>query len=353
MTTSGDPIDPTERLLSDALQRLDPGPAPDRLRRSAHHVPDTVSTGRGAGLGARQTLEAGLGLAASVLLAIIGYTILGGLGSPLAVAGPAATPQLPAAPSAGVIPFDQLTLVGPGMLAPSAGDGPGLAVGSAVVVLVLLAVTIRGWRRLVPAGLAVLLTVYAIVATQAPVTLGIYFSGPGLNIREATSAPGSSELLYYETAPARGLFVIGTGWLAESPLPVRLDGFVDPQVGWHDQFAGVQWLAAWIDGEPHGGTSGPVRAFEPFELSRDGQGLWFVGRAGACALGSAFDPAHPDNVGVWTSPDMFDAVVSVLGWPRTIHLDAPFHLVEPNPATWCIPDSPTPSFAVSSPAPTQ
>jgi hypothetical protein len=333
MTTSQTKPEPVEQLLSDALERLDPGPAPARLRRRALDATETLPAGGRTGWGLRQGLEAVLGLAAAVLLAVIGFTVLNGLGVAQNVAGPVPSAGQAAAPAASIIPFDQLTLVGPGMLAPTSNEGPAIAVFAAIVVLAVLAVTLRGRRRLLPVALAVLLTLYAIVATQTPVSVGLSVFAPGLNITRATSAPGSSESLYYETAPARGRFVLGTGWHAESPLPARFEGFVDYQFGYRDTFLGVQWLSAWMDGEPDGGMTGPVAPFAAFEMPRGAQGVWLVGQAGACALGPAFDPAHLDNVVGFASPSMFDVVVSVLGWPRMIHVESPFSMVEPNSAS--------------------
>jgi hypothetical protein len=323
--------EPVEQQLINELDRLDPGPAPARLRRRALDVPATSPAGGRTGWGLRQGIEAVLGVAAAVLLAVIGLTVLNGLGVAPQVAGPVPTPGASAVPIASAIPFEELTLVGPGMVAPTSGEGPAVAVGAAIVVLGLLAITMMGRRRLVPAATAIALAVYAVVATQVPVSFHTYFSGLGLHIEEAASAPGSSELLYYETAPARSLFVIGTGWRADSPLPVRVEGFVDQQFGYGQGFIGMQWVAVWLDGAQDSGVSGPNRPFTPIEMPAAGQGFWFVGRAGACALGPAFDPAHPDNVGVWTSPAMFDVLVSVLGWPRVIHVEPPFGLVEPGP----------------------
>ncbi len=322
--------EPVELQLVDVLDRLDPGAAPARLRRRALEVPENVPAGGRFGLGLRQGIEAVLGVAAAVLLAVVGITVLNGLGISQKIAGPAPTPGASTVPIASANPFEQLTLVGPGMLAPASGEGPVIAVGTAIVVLVLLALTLQGRRRLVPAATAIALAVYAVVATQVPVSFHTYFSGPGLHIEQAASAPGSSETLYYETAPARSLFVIGTGWMADSPLPVRLEGIVDQQFTYSDAFLGMRWMAIWLDGAQESNIAGPNRPFTPMEMPAAGQGFWFVGQAGACALGPDFDPAHPDNVAVWSSPAMFDVVVSVLGWPRVMHVEPPFRMVEPD-----------------------
>jgi hypothetical protein len=332
MTTSQTNPEPVEQLLTDALQRLDPGPAPARLRQRVLEVSAISPAGGRTGWGLRQGIEAVLGVAAAVLLAVIGFTVFNGLSVAQNVAGPVPSAGQSAAPSPSIIPFDQLTLVGPGMLAPTSSEGPGIAVFAVIVVLALLAVTLRGRRRLIPAAGAVVVTAWALVATLTPVTVSINGFAHALNVEPALPVAGSSESLYYEIAPPSSLFVVGTGWQAESLLPVRFEGFVDRQFGRHGQFIGVQWQGAWLDAAPPGGTSGADRPFAPFDLQPMGPFVWLAGRSGICALGPAFDPAHPSNAEMWTSPAMFDVVVSVLGWPRVIHVEPPFRLVEPGPA---------------------
>ena len=105
--------------------------------------------------------------------------------------------------------------------------------------------------------------------------------------------------------------------------------------------------ALWIDGEPNGGMTGPIRPFTPFDVPRNGQAIWLVGRAGACALGSAFDPSNPGTEIGFHGIDSLDVRLSVLGWPRTVHLQLPFRLVEPEPQT-CL--GPTPQASSTPPA---
>ena len=223
---------------------------------------------------------------------------------------------------------------------------PALLVVPACVVFGTLAVVVRGRRRGLPAGLAACCVAYAIVATQVPVSLGEIGYAPGLNIVPATAPPGSGETLWYELAPAGGQFSVGLTLIADGPFPVRVEGIRDPAFG-REPYYGIVWMAVWIDREPNGGMMGPGRPFAPFELQHSAQSIWLVGRAGACALGPAFDPAGPGaGLGGFGGLGDLEVRVSVLGWPRTIHLEYPFRLVEPDPDT-----CPSDAHPGASPAP--
>ena len=75
--------------------------------------------------------------------------------------------------------------------------------------------------------------------------------------------------------------------------------------------------------------------FESFRADGRFQAVHLVGRAGRCAMGPAFDPASPVEVG-FAIVDRITAQVSVLGWPRTIELPLSFELAEPQ-ADPCVP----------------
>jgi len=340
------PNDPRlDQELREVLRQRDPGAAPGVLRSWVQDVPQEAGPTRSSQL--RRPLAAALGLAAVILVGVIGVTTIGHIG-PVTGPGasvPAGSAASPSAPASPVTAFDP-TLEGPGV---SGADdfSPAILVVLACVVLGALAITIRGRRRLLPGTAAALLAGWAVVGTLVPLTVDVFAYGPGLNVVRAPQVPGSEEVLFYELAPASGRFSVGLGFLADGPLPVRIEGIVSPAFDHRDHFIGMLLTAVWIDGEPNGGMTGPIRPFAPFEIPRSGQSVWLVGRAGACALGGAFDPSNPAAVGGFQSIESPDLRVSVLGWPRTVHLQLPFRLVEPNPGS-CSGPTPGPS---SSPPP--
>lgn len=333
-----------ERTLREALRRRDPGSASSALRTWTLGVPEEIEHSQSSQ--PRRPFTAVIGLAALMLLAVIGLMTVRQLSSPGGTGatlpeGSASSPSVVGSP---VAAFDP-TLEGPGV---SAADdlSPAILVVAACGLLGVLVITGRGWRRSVPAVLGALLAGWALVGALAPVTVGFSGFGPGLNVVQAPSVPGSSEELLYELAPPSGRFSVGLLIHPSPPLPVRIEGIVSPTYAGRDGFLGVALTAIWIDGEPHGGMTGPARPFTPFDVPRNGQAIWLVGRAGGCALGSAFDPLDPAVVG-FQFLESLDLRVSVLGWPRTIHLALPFRLVEPQPSS-C--PTPTPVPAGSTPA---
>ena len=321
-----------ERELREVLRRRDPGGAPSPLRAWVHDVPEGDARSETE---PRRPIAAVLGLAAVILLAVIGLTTLRHFG-PAGVAASSVASGSPATPSAVESPvaaFDP-TLEGPGVS--STDDlSPAILVVPACAVLASLAFTLRGRRRLIPGVVAVALAAWAVVAMLVPVTLLDSGYGLGLNTVAAPKVPGSGEELLYELAPPNGRFSIGLYLSADGPVPVRVEGIVSPLFGRDPRsFSAMLLTAVWIDGEPNGGMSGPIRPFAAFGMPVNGQSIWLVGKASDCALGSAFDPAA--NGGALGGPvgfeiiDSVDVRVSVLGWPRTIHLPLSFRLVEPD-----------------------
>ena len=282
-------------------------------------------------------------MAGVLLLASIGITTIRNIGGPggteTEVPSQGASPSVAASP---VGAFDP-TLEGPGISAPDDAS-PAIFVLLACAVLVALVLTTRGWRRILPAALAAALAGWAVVGMLTPITVLVIGYAPGLNLVRAPEVPGSQEVLFYELAPASGRFSVGLMLLPGGPLPIRIEGIVSPTFGYRDDFLGMLLTAVWIDGEPNGGMSGPIRPFAPFAMSRNGQSIWLVGRAGACAIGSTFDPSNPATVGGFGSMDSPDLRVSVIGWPRTVHLQLPFRVAEPDP-----PSCPGPTLAPSGP----
>jgi hypothetical protein len=327
---TGMPRDPRlDPALRKELQRRDPGEAaPPGLRSWVLSVPDGPAQGPAIRL--RREVAALLSLAAMMLLVVIGLTTIRHLEGPgvagSSVPADSAASQSPV-PSAGEL-FDP-SLEGPGVS--STDDlSPAILVIAACGVLGVLSVSARGWRRTAPALIGALLAGWALVAALAPISIGFSGYGQGLNVVRASGVPGSSEELLYELAPPNGRFTMGILINAGQPLPVRIEGIVSPSYAGRDSFLGMVLTAVWIDDEPHGGMSGPARPFAPFDVPREGQAIWLVGRAGGCAFGPAFDPLRSD-VGGFAGIESIDLRVSVLGWPRTISLALPFRLVEPHP----------------------
>jgi hypothetical protein len=327
-----------DHTLHEVLSRRDPGAAPSELRTWVLDVPDGAHRSRASGW--QRPLAAVLGVASVILLVVIGLTTLRNIEA-TDIAGatvPGGSPTSPSPTASPAAAFEP-ALEGPGI---SANDDPSLAVLVVIAcgVLAALAMTIHGWRRLVPAVIAVVLAGWASVGSLVPVTVHDAGVAPGLNVVRAPDVPGSAEVLFYEVAPASGRFSMGLFLFGDSPVPLRIEGIVSPSFDHRDGFLGMLWTAVWID-EPNGGMTGPTRPFAPFDMARSGQAIWLVGRAGACALGSAFDPSNPATVLGFQSIDSLDVRVSVLGWPRTAHVALPFRLVEPDPQ--CPGPTPAPS----------
>lgn len=323
------PGDPRlEGELRDRLRRRDPGAAPSTLRNWVQGVPDEEAEPIKP-FYLRRPFTAALALAAVVLLAVIGLTTIRHLG-PAGLAGASLPGQPALSQSAAPSPAEAFdpTLEGPGL---SATDdfSPAILVAFVCAILVVVTISVAGWRRLVTAGVTVLLAAWAVVGSFAPVSILDSGYGLGLNTVRAPQVPGSAEELIYELAPANGPFSLGLYLSADGPLPIRIEGLVAPLFGRDPRsFAPTMRLTAlWIDREANG-MGGPIRPFEPFTMPGRGQSIWIVGRAGACALGSAFDPSNQATLG-FASIDGLDVRVSVLGWPRTVRLQLPFRLVEP------------------------
>lgn len=330
--------------LRGVLRRRDPGMSPPGLHTWVQGVPEEAE--RSGPFRSRRPLTAALGVAAVILLVVIGLTTIRHLG-PAGLIGASASGMPTSSHSAAASPtvaFDP-TLEGPGISA-TADFSPAILVVLVCAVLVVITISVHGWRQLLLTGIAVLLAAWALVGSFAPVTLLDSGYGLGLNVVRAPQMPGSGEELLYELAPARGRFSLGLYLSADGPLPIRVEGVVSPDFGRDPRsFLPTMMLTAlWIDREPNGGMSGPSRPFAPFDMPRSGQSIWTVGRAGTCALGSNFDPSNAATVGTFTIIDSLDVRVSVLGWPRTIHLQLPFRLVEPNPGS-C--SGPTPEASSS------
>ena len=317
-----------EAKLREVLRRRDPGAASFELRSRVLDIPEGAPWLQPSR--PRRPLAGVLSLAAVMLLAVIGLMTIRHLGQPgipgTTVAG--GSVSIPSSVESQGAAFDP-TLEGPGIS--STDDlSPAILVIPACAVLGILAVTVRGRRRFLPAVGAVVLAGWALVASLMPVTVAASGSGVGLNTVWAPKVPGSAEELMYELAPAHGRFSVGLLLSPDGALPMRIEGIVSPFYG-QDGYIGMLLTALWIDREPNGGMTGPMRPFTPFDMPASGQSIWLVGHAGACALGSAFDPSKPGAAAGFAAIESLDVRISVLGWPRTVHLQLPFRLVEPDP----------------------
>lgn len=325
-----------DQAIRDALDRRDPGTVPFGLRQWILDLPERPHAGSIARW--RGAIVPALGLAAAVLVAVIGIGTFGNL-APSGIAGASPTLPSPSAPPA----FDPM-LVGPGV-SPTEDFNPAWLVVLAIALLAVLVISIEDRRkRLVPLAVAVGLGGWGAVGWLAPVELGNSGWGQGLSVVQAPTVPGSGESLLYELARPDQPFSVGVFLYDQAgPVPVRIEGIVSP--AYDRQATGsVLLTAVWVDQEPIGGMSGPARPFTPFELSGTGRSIWLVGRAGFCAVGPAFDPAGQQAAGGFTIIESIDVRVSVLGWPRTVHLPLGFRLVEPDTGCGGLPSAaPSPS----------
>lgn len=317
-----------EHELRRLLREREPGPAPLGLRERVDRIPDVEARpGRG-----RLVARVGplLALAAVLVVAVL-------TGQALRL-----SPTLP--PGASPVPSPVATF-DPSLEGPGVGPATDPALYWALVLvacaaLMLLALVLRGRRRLIPAVVAAALFGWALLGSFMPVPVSVYFSGPGSRTIAATMPTGTDLTQYYVVASPRQPFTFGLGVIADSPLPVRFEGLVG-MPGDLISNAGPRWTAVWLDADPNGGATGPAMPFVPFDIAGQVRSLWVVGRAGICASGPAFDQ-NATGTGGSTSPGLI-LRLSVLGWPRTVDLSQPA-IVEPDTAS-CLPMSSSPSTA--------
>jgi hypothetical protein len=315
-----------ERELQAILHGRHPGPAPLTLRERVLDVPDRDARRGGRNLSA--VARPLLGLAATVALLAGGAWLVASLGGH-GLQGPAASPPSPAPATT----FDP-TLTGPGVAPTVASAWLPWVDLLVVVVLIVLALVLRSWRRLVPVAGAVGCLGFAVFATQVPVEVGTFGYGPGLNVIEARMPPGAETTVLYETAQPGQPFSFPLFLTIHASVPVRIEGLDQPTTGVQN---GPGPTALWTDAEPTGGRRGPGRPFEAVEVSDWIQTLWVVGIAGSCAAGLPVDPANPPTDFGFTVIDSLNLRASVLGWPRTLQVALPFRLVELQRTEPCVP----------------
>jgi hypothetical protein len=315
-----------ERGLRDLLRDRDPGAAPYGLTGRVDRIPDEVAPG--SGWRATRVVPWLAGAAAVVALVVAGSR----LGS-LPVVGTGADPSVAPGPTG---PYDP-TRVGPGILVAPLPD-PALPVAIGILLLVVAAVWLTGWRRLVPLLPAVLLAVWAIVASQVPVNLFASGYGVGLHTTMAEQPPGFEQEVVYETAPSLEPFDLALFLNGTAAVPLTIEGFVDANRDQEVRGFPV-WQAAWFDGAGEaGGIVGPDQPFGPFVMPRTGQVIHLVGSAGRCAYGPTFDPATATSEEVaFAVKSTITVQVTTLGWPRTIEIPMGFDLAEPYAALPCNP----------------
>jgi hypothetical protein len=314
-----------ERELRGVLGDRVPGPAPYGLRGRVNRIPDEVPVVRGRPALAR--VAPLLAAAAAVAVLVLGAVPLLSTGP---ATGPGATPPGSPLPA---VSFDP-TRVGPGVSATAAGD-PGAVIALGVLLLGLTALLAPGRWRVLPIGIATILVGYAVVASQVPVAVLQTGSGPGIAVTRAPERPASDESLVYEHAAAGEPFSVGVFVRIDAPLPVTIEGIVDPTFGEATRVGFPTWKAIWLDEQADGGMTGPATPFRAFELSPpDVRAVWLVGRAGSCAYGPGFDASNPGDDLAYAIVDTVTVQVRALGWPRTVELQLPFRVAEPM-ATTC------------------
>jgi hypothetical protein len=230
------------------------------------------------------------------------------------------------------VPFDPL-LEGPGILRPGNQILPVVALGAAMVVLVLgMSWALRWrWHNLVLRAAPVLLFAGALagLATHPGFVEG-NSHGPamGYDVR-VPPPPGSNGLsTWYTTAEPGGTTVLFMTVRNPGPLSIRLEGLVEEAAD--DTPLIPRWVALWLAVDPNAfGFLTNVRPFEPTVVDPEEQlQLYLVGRAGACAYGPGYEIDTP--VEAWTTrrPDV-TLVYSVLGLANESSVDLPVTLVEP------------------------
>jgi hypothetical protein len=307
------PVERSSVEIEAALRRhfgqVDPGSAPLALSAAVDRIPSAVDRLQPISLLSRLTPALSLTAAVAVLALLVKLVTIAGPGI-----GSGATPT--------PVAFDP-TLAGPGV-GPAFDTGtPWLLVVLVVAILAGVAMGLDRRGRVVVGAAAAGLLGYALFGTFVPVDLGYTGWGAGLNVVAAEMPAGASEQLYYEVAPPRQPFSFALMLMGGTTPPVRIEGLVDESAA---EGPGLLWRSVWLDGDEHGGLSGPARPFEPFTITEYPQGIWLVGQAGACASGHPPDRASPRS-GAFSTIESVRLNVTVYGWPRVIDVAVP-HLVE-------------------------
>ena len=322
-----------ERQLRAVLSEARPSSgASDDLRRRVFAIADAPPRSR---LG-RFVLTAGWAAAGSVAAAAAVFVLwfLGTRGTaPIDVPGAGAS----APPST----FEP-TRTGLGILTtvvPTLQLVPAMVTLSAIAVAIWLVVRYRSRRRrsgLMGAVAAVAVALGAVAFSQHPGFEwrgGSYAAALGLSV-QADPAPGSGGVTtFYETAEPRGPYAVLVTLTNPGPLPIRLEGLVQPAP---DGYIGPRWVALWLatgpDGSPGAGALTDARPFEPVEVAANGTvDLYLVGRAGSCAFGPTFSLGTSDVGGYVGGDRQIELAYSVFGLDRGGVFTLPFAVIEPVP----------------------
>lgn len=225
-------------------------------------------------------------------------------------------------------------------------DGLGLVTGVsddvawflALVTVAILGITVLAYRGrrmgVLGAAAGAVLAAAVVLANQSGIEFG-YFWGPILRLNASAQAPAGSDgpTVWYVTAEPGQPFAATFDVHNPGPLPVRLEGLVDASSA---DSLWLRWSALWYDDENSEGAVGltaEAKPFVPIDIPSDGHlTLFVVGRAGRCALGSAFQLDQADSYGYSTIAEAHLAY-SVLGWPGEATVELPFRIAEPNPGT--------------------
>jgi hypothetical protein len=218
------------------------------------------------------------------------------------------------------------TLEGPGIIRSSDLGVGGLLILTPVLALVAgIGFTRRRPLRLALGAAAIAVSLAAVTVANVPGPGLGGASGPGLGTEWAVMPIGfqGQGLLYVRVGPAER-YSFGFSIRNDGPLPIRLEGIVDES----PHGAVLPLLTAlWVDGEPHGGSSGPATPFTARDLAPgDTVVLWLVARASPCAAGPKWSPTtYTSGYGRSTVMVRY----SVLGWPRADDVALPYQVYEP------------------------
>ena len=318
-----------EAAVREMLEERRPGAATRELRHRVARVSMNVPDGRRSRWMLPAVSFAATIAALGVAVAIAAFVISGPtLGPPMANVG--ASPV----PSAAVDPL----IDGPGIIAPHTSAlslPPALIVvpwmlATVPVVVILRRVDLR--RRLGLVAAIALIGALYVPAYGVSVHPGFAHGhgwtqwGPLMGV----AVPSLPERRFDDdtwivTAGAGEPFGIVIDVANPGILPIRLGGVIDePDPLGIDE----RWTGLRIHVDPAGGMPGLEAAspFRPIDVPPEGHVLLYVtGRAGRCALGSAFDGAAEQ----YTERSSLRIAYSVLGLSASAEVDLPFLLAQP------------------------
>jgi hypothetical protein len=231
-------------------------------------------------------------------------------------------------PSAALGQSFQPSIDGPGIVEEPAGLGWPVLISAAVLTGIASARAAGRRRRLVFGALAVALLAWGAAGRLQPEPVQGYMWGPHEGVREASAPPGTDAApVYYVVAEPGGLVRIVTTFANLGPLPMTIQGIVEPGRDWYPD---LHWTAVGYDLDPlRIGFTEDARSFsavrlEPGETAE----IYLVGRAGRCAVGPSFREDTGEAFG-YASTSTVRVSFSVLGLERTVDMALPLEIVQP------------------------